>query len=131
MSDFLKIIAGIFTSIIFWIFLSKENKATSVLLSVAVCSAMLTAGLMFLQPVINFVNNIRILGNINEDIFNTMMKVVGIGVLSEFSSLICKDAGNEAMGKSVQIVSIVLIIRMSIPVFEILITLLDDILGLV
>lgn len=131
MSDFLKIIAGIFTSIIFWIFLSKENKATSVLLSVAVCSAALTAGLMFLEPVINFVNNIRILGNINEDIFNTMMKVVGIGVLSEFSSLICKDAGNEAMGKSVQIVSIVLIIRMSIPVFEILITLLDDILGMI
>jgi stage III sporulation protein AD len=129
MSDFIKIIAGIFTAIILWICLSKENKATSVLLSLAVCSAALTVGLTFLQPVINFLNNIRLLGNINEDLLKIMMKVVGIGVLAEFSSLICKDAGNEAMGKSVQIVSIILILRMSIPVFEILITLLDDILG--
>ena len=127
MSDFIKIIAGIFTAIILWICLS--NKATSVLLSLAVCSAALTVGLKFLQPVIDFLNNIRLLGNINEDLFKIMMKVVGIGVLAEFSSLICKDAGNEAMGKSVQIVSIILILRMSIPVFEILITLLDDILG--
>ena len=129
MSDFIKIIAGIFTAIILWICLSKENKATSVLLSLAVCSAALTVGLKFLQPVIDFLNNIRLLGNINEDLFKIMMKVVGIGVLAEFSSLICKDAGNEAMGKSVQIVSIILILRMSIRVFEILITLLDDILG--
>lgn len=129
MSDFIKIIAGIFTAIILWICLSKENKATSVLLSLAVCSAALTVGLTFLQPVIDFLNNIRLLGNINEDLLKIMMKVVGIGVLAEFSSLICKDAGNEAMGKSVQIVSLILILRMSIPVFEILLTLLDDILG--
>ena len=58
-----------------------------------------------------------------------MLKVVGIGLLTEFSMLICKDAGNETMGKSIQIMSVILIIRISIPVFEMLITLLDDILG--
>lgn len=129
MSVFLKVIAGVFTAVILWICVGKENKGISVLLSLVVCSAVLTVAFTFLQPVIDFMNRIQLLGNINEDMLKVMLKVVGIGLLAEVSMLICKDAGNETMGKSIQIMSVILIIKISIPVFEMLITLLDDILG--
>ena len=50
-------------------------------------------------------------------------------LLTEISAAICKDSGNESMGKSLQILSAVAAIWLSIPVFERLITLLDKILG--
>ena len=116
-------------AIILWIFLCKENKSISVLLSLAVCAVVLTAGITFLQPVLDFVEEIRLIGNIDSDLLKIMLKVIGIGLLAEFSTLICKDAGNEAMGKSIQIIAVIFIMRISIPVFEIMLTLLDEILG--
>ena len=111
MSVYLKMIAGVLTAVILWICANKDNKGISVLLSLAVCSGILMAGLSFLQPIIEFVYNIQVIGNINNELLEIMLKVIGIGLLTEFTSVICKDAGNEAMGKSIQIMSVILIIR--------------------
>ena len=129
MSTFLKVTAGILTAVILWLFLSKENKGISALLSIAVCSMVIIVALGFFQPIITFVHRLKILGNLNEELLNVILKVVGIGLLTELVVVICKDAGNETMAKSLQIFSTILIIRISIPVFEILLSLLEDILG--
>jgi hypothetical protein len=52
-------------------------------------------------------------------------------MVAEFSSLICKDAGNESMGKALQILSSVVALWTCLPVFEKLFSLLDKILGAV
>ena len=129
MSVFLKIIAGVFTAVILWLCVSKDNKVISVLLSLAVCVMVITAALGFLKPVVDFIYRLQMLGELNTDLLTAVLKVVGIGLLTEFSVVICKDAGNESMAKSLQILSTILILRISIPVFEALISLIDDILG--
>ena len=65
----------------------------------------------------------------DEELLSVMLKAVGIGLLAEISVAICKDSGNESMGKSLGILSSVAVIWLSIPIFERLITLLDEILG--
>ena len=129
MSVFLKIIAGVFTAVILWLCVSKDNKVISVLLSLAVCVMVITAALGFLKPVVDFIYRLQMLGELNTELLTAVLKVVGIGLLTEFSVVICKDAGNESMAKSLQILSTILILRISIPVFEALISLIDDILG--
>lgn len=129
MSTFLKVIAGVLTAVILWLFVSKDNKGISVLLSLAVCTMIFAVALSFFRPVMDFVQNLKNLGHLNEELLVIILKVVGIGLLTELSCVICKDAGNESMAKSIQIFSSIFIIRMSIPVFEVLISLLDDILG--
>ena len=131
MSVFLKAVAGIFTALIFWLFLSKHNKEYSVLLTLAVCAMVLATAVTFLQPIIQFVQKLQTVGNLDSDLLGVILKAVGIGLIAEFSALVCKDAGNEAMGKVLQLVSSAVVLWLSIPVFEKLLSLLDEILGTV
>ena len=131
MSIFLKAAAAILTALILWIVLSKHTKDMSVLLTLAVCAMLLTVSFSFLQPIISFLQKIQNLGELDNDLLSAVLKIVGIGLITEICAIICKDAGNESMGKSLQILSSVVVLWMSIPVFEKLLLLLDKILGTV
>lgn len=129
MSIFIKAIAGVLTAVILWLSVNKDNKSISILLTLAVCIMVFSVCAYFLQPIIEFIYKLQLLGELEESLLSTVLKVVGIGLLTEISVTICKDSGNESMGKSLQILSAVVVIWLSMPVFERLITLLDKILG--
>lgn len=129
MDIFLKAVAGILTAVILWLSVHKDNKGISTLLTLAVCVMVFSVCAYFLQPIIDFIHKLELLGELDETLLSVILKVVGIGLLTEISAAICKDSGNESMGKSLQILSAVTVIWLSIPVFERLITLLDKILG--
>lgn len=129
MSVFWKTAAGILTAIILWINLNQSNKDTSVLMTLAVCAMAMMAAASFLQPVLSFVDKIQDIGKLDEGLVSTVLKVVGVGIITEIAALICKDAGNESMGKALQFVSAGVVLWISIPVFEKLLALLDKILG--
>lgn len=131
MSVFIKATAGILTALVLWLILHKHTKELSVLLTMAVCSIVLIAAIGFIRPITEFISKIQKIGNIDNDMLVIILKVVGIGLIAEFSSLICKDAGNESMGKALQILSSVVVLWISLPVFEKLFSLLDKILGTV
>ena len=129
MSVFWKTAAGILTAIILWINLNQSNKDTSVLMTLAVCAMAMMAAASFLQPVLSFVDKIQDIGKLDEGLVSTVLKVVGVGIITEIAALICKDVGNESMGKALQFVSAGVVLWISIPLFEKLLALLDKILG--
>ncbi len=129
MHTFLKAIAGILIALLLWICLNKYNKEHATILTLVVCAAVITVAMTFLQPLVDFVKKLQDIGNIDVNLITVVLKVVGIGMLSEFVALICKDSGNESMGKALQTLSSILVLWLSIPVFERLLTLLDEILG--
>lgn len=129
MEVFLKASAGVLTALILWLSLNKYNKENAVLLTLAVCAMVVTAAIAFLRPIIDFLQKLQGIGDLDSDLLAVILKAVGIGLITEISALICKDAGNESMGKALQILSSVAVLWISIPVFEKLISLLDKILG--
>ncbi len=129
MSVFIKAVAGILMALILWLSLEKHGKDISVLLTAAVCAMVIAVALSFLQPVLDFLKDIQSIGKLDKDLLSIILKVVGIGMIAEISTLICKDAGNESMGKALQILASVVVLWMSIPVFEKLLALLEKILG--
>ena len=128
---FFKVFAGIFTALLVWLSLNKYNKDISVLLTLAVSAMAVIAALTFLQPIVDFLKKIQSLSTLDSEYVSVIFKVVGIGIITEISSLICKDAGNESLGKILQFVSSVTALWMSIPIFEKLLELFDTILGAV
>ena len=58
-----------------------------------------------------------------------LMKATGIGIVTEIANMVCKDAGNESMGKSMQLLGSAVILYLSMPLFQVLIDLLQKILG--
>ena len=109
--------------------LSKQNKEITLLLTVCVCCMTAMTAVTFLKPVMDLVHQLQALGNLNSGMVQILFKVVGIGFVSEIAAMICKDAGNASMGKALQMLSGAVILWLSIPVFQSLLELIQQILG--
>lgn len=128
MDDFLKVTAGVIVTLILYLTLSKQGKDFSILLTIAVCSMLVVMATSFLEPILDFVDKLITLGNFDTDVLQTLLKSVGIGLLTEVTSLICADAGNASLGKALQILATVVILWLAIPLFTALINTVEEIL---
>lgn len=131
MDIFLKTIAGILISVVLGLILSRQGKDMALLLSVTVCCMIVTAAVLYLKPVIAFFKKLESIGNLDSQMLKILFKAVGIGLLAEITSLICEDSGNTALAKGLQFLAAAVILWISIPLLNELLTLLETILGAV
>ena len=129
MDIYFKITAGILVTMILCLLLPKQNKDVSILLCLAVCSMALICVVAYLEPLLSFLNHIITLGNLPEELIAILFKVVGIGMLSQITSVICIDAGNQSLAKALQLVTTALVLWMCIPLLEQLLLFVENILG--
>ena len=129
MNEFLKATAGVLTGLILFLCLNKHSKDSSILLTLAVCAMVLLSTISILRPVLAFLKKVQTIGDLDNDLLSVLLKAVGIGMIAEISMLICKDAGNESMGKTIQMMATAVVLWISIPVFDRLLVLMNKILG--
>ena len=129
MDIFLKTSAAVIITVILCLTVSKQGKEISVLISVAGCCFVLFAAITYLQPVISFLEKIRIIGQLENEFVSILLKAVGIGMIAEIAALLCSDAGNTSLGKTLNILSGAVILWLSLPIFNKLLELLENILG--
>ena len=128
MDIFIKCIAAVLLVLILHLVLSKGGKDFSVLLSVAACCIILIFVVSSIESVFDFVSQLQNLAQLDFDILGVVLKSVGIGILTEIVCAFCADSGNSALGKTLHIVAAFVIIFISIPLFEALIGLVEEIL---
>lgn len=129
MDNFIKVTAMVFVAIVLHQVLSKRDKDIAVLLCAAACCIVLFCAMTYLEPVLSFFRQLQSIGKMDTDIIAILLKCAGIGLLAEVSALICTDTGNAALGKSLQILAVTVILWMSVPMFSALLELLETILG--
>ena len=129
MGVFLKISAGVLVASVLTLVLSGYCKDISLLLTLFVCAVVLIAASVYLEPIIDFAQRLIQLGNISQDYLNVLLKITGIGLISQISGLICSDTGNQSMAKVLQIATTTVIICISVPLLEEILTLIETILG--
>ena len=129
MTLFLQITGAMLMAVILVLALKTHGKEISALLSIAVCCMIALGAFHYLQPVFVFLESLENLGGLNDTTVETLLKATGIGIITEISCLVCKDAGNESMGKSMQLLGTAVVLYLSIPMFYSLIELLQKILG--
>lgn len=129
MELFWKAIAVSLLTAILGVVMGKQSKDISLLLSIAGC--VLIAGLtaVYLSPVVGFMKELESLGNLRGDMLGILLKAVGIGLISEIASVVSGDSGNAGLGKMIQLIGSVVILWLSIPVFRVLLDLVQTILG--
>ena len=128
MEMFLKAAVGVLITLILCLVLAKQGKDMATLLVLAVCCMVLTAVVASLRPVLDFFSELETIGKLDSRLIKTLLKAVGIGMLSEIVGLVCADAGNSAMGKSLQILASAVILTLSVPIFTQLLELIETIL---
>ena len=83
----------------------------------------------YLAPLISLFTRLIALGNLPEELLQILFKVVGIGLISQISSTICIDAGNQSLAKVLQLITTAVVLWLCIPLLEQLLSLIENILG--
>ena len=129
MIEFWQGIGFVILAVILMLVLGKQNGEMTVLISLACCAGVGVLVLIYLKDVVDFVQRLQSVSNLDAGLLQTLLKAVGIGIVGEFAALICADAGNAAQSKAVQMLTSCAILWLSIPVFQMLLELIDKILG--
>ena len=128
MVTFLQAAAGVLVASVLGLTLAKQNKEMTTLLTIGVCCMVMMAAMGFLHPIWELLRQLEFIGNLNAEMVQILFKVVGIALVSEISSMICADAGNASLGKALQILGSMVVLWLSIPAFQALLSLIQQIL---
>ena len=129
MGRFWQAAAGIMVAVVLWIVVSKQSKEFSLLLSIGACCLALMVLSWYFDPILAYIARLEQLGFLQQEWIAVVLKAVGIGMLVEIGSLICADAGNAALGKTLQLGGTVVILWLAVPLMTALMDLLERVLG--
>ncbi len=99
----------------------------AVLLGLAGSIIMLIMIVDSLSGVVTSLNQIVSKTNIDQNLFGCILKIIGIGYLTEFASGICADMGSNGISNKIMLAGKVLILCMAMPIIT---SLLDIIVGI-
>lgn len=116
-------------TVIITITLGKKEKDIAVLISLAGCILIAVSAIGFLRPVYLLIKELEELVSFRSDVFQIVIKAVGICILTELTSTICQEGGCSGIGKMIQYLGAVSILWMSIPAVHTLLRLAQEIMG--
>ena len=121
--------AAVLLTVILGLSLGSQKKDMGLLLTIAACCLVATAAISYLRPVITFVQEHQTLGQLDDGMLEILLKAVGIGLIGDIASLICTDAGNGALGKTLQLLTSAVVLWLSLPLLNSLLELIQEMLG--
>ena len=120
----LALIAGVLS-----LTLKDQDKEYAVLLSIAACLMVTAITVTYLNPVFAFLKELETLGDLRGDMLAILIKALGVGLASEIAAMICTDAGNASLTKTIQLLGGAVILYLSVPMFSALMDLIQKIVG--
>ena len=113
--------------VLLYLVLAKKNPDIASVITVCGCAMILVGGLVYLEPVISLLHELKSVGKLDGQFIGILLKCAGIGLLSEITSLLCQDLGNSALSKTLEIAACAVILWLSLPLFEQLLSLITQI----
>lgn len=129
MEEFWKAVGFVLIAVILELTIERSQKDYATVLSMAVCAIATTIIFLYLEPVLQLLQELESLILHGSEIPGILVKAVGIALVAEVSAMICCDSGNSTLGKTLQMLGTTAILCMSIPIFRLLLTTVREILG--
>lgn len=128
MERFYTLTAGALLTMVLALTIRKQNGELSMLLGLCGCVLVLAGMAQFLRPVMDFIRHIEKVASLDPQMLPILLKITAVSVTAEMAVLVCSDAGNGALGKSLQILAAVVILWLAIPMLEALLNMVERIL---
>ena len=128
MDGFFQAAGAVIILVILCLLVSSRDKSFAALLVMGGCAMVLMLGISYLSPVVTFLQDLQSLGNLQPELVKILMKVTGIGILTEITVLICADSGNSSLGQSLRTLSTGVILWLALPIFQAMLDLVQSIL---
>ena len=121
-----KAAAAVLLAVVMILMLRRQE--LGVVLGIAVCAMVAMAAAEYLRPVKELLDSLQSMGELDGELIAVLLKAVGIGLVTEIACMVCADSGNAALGKALQLLGTTVILWMSIPLFTMLLELIQNIL---
>ena len=126
---FFRCAAGGIVGIILILTVRGRNSEIALLVSLTCCCMIALSAIMIIAPIRQFVDKLQGIIAIEQGWVQILLKIVGIGLVNELAVAICADSGNSAIGKMLQLLSTVIILYLSLPLYSALLELVEKIVG--
>ena len=128
MEKFYAATAGVILTVILIMAIRKQNGEIALLMGLCGCCMALAIAMGFLTPVLGFIHRLQQAATLDEQMLSILLKITAVAFVSEIAGTVCSDAGNAALGKSLQMLAAVVILYLSLPMMEALLELVERIL---
>lgn len=118
MDAFWKAGAVVILTVILSAAVGKTEKDISVVLSVTACCIVLAVAMQYLSDVVVFLWKLSSASGYDHSFSGILLKITGVALMTELSSLISTDAGNSSLGKAMQILGNAVILFLALPLLE-------------
>lgn len=128
MEKFYAATAGILLTVTLVLAIRKQNGEIALLLGLCGCCLVLLVAAGFLSPIVQFLRRLQQTASLDSEMLQILMKITAVAFTAEIAASVCNDAGNAGLAKSLQMLSTVVILYLSLPMLEALLTLVERIL---
>lgn len=128
MNLLIKAISCATVTLILSLIIPADRKEIKVVIGVVACSMIAASALTYIEPIADFVDQVKSISNLSSEMIKILWKVVGVGVLTEIAGLICKDFGNGTLDKMMQLLGSAAILWLTIPLFQEFMDLIENVL---
>ena len=126
--DILKIIGVALVTLVATMLIRQIKPEFSVIIALVGGLIILFMIIDGLGSVISYFGEIVARTNIDSKFFGIILKVVGVGYLSEFSSNLCMDSGMSSIADKISLAGKVIIVVLSLPIISSLLDIVTEIL---
>lgn len=98
-----------------YLVIKKYSPEYTVLAQIGGVIVVLIAAFPYIKHVIDFYNEYAGMLSVSNEYLGTVLKIVGIAVLTQFSSDICRDSGQTALAANVEFAGKLMIAVLSLP----------------
>ena len=129
MENYWKACAIMILTVVLGAALGKTEKDLSVVLTLAACCIILMVALKYLSDIMVFLWELGSGIGDRNPFTGILLKIAGVALVTEVSSLFSSDAGNSSLGKAMQILGNSVILFLSLPILEAFLTVIQEIMG--
>lgn len=98
-------------------------------LAAFVCAMTGLCVLQLLQPVKTLVFDLVAMSDTQDSLIRVLFRILGISIVCEIAAALCADAGSAALGKGLQLLGSAAILYVSMPVVQMFVSVVQEILG--
>ena len=99
------------------VLLKSTGSQISKLFSIAVCIIVMTYSLSSINPIIDLIKKLSEKANVSNSYLKIILKSIGICIIGDFTSNLCKDAGENALSFNCDLLCRISIISLSLPMY--------------
>lgn len=129
MDTYIQAVGLSLVAVVLCLLLGQYNKNMTLLLTLAACAMVFGVGVFFLEPVVELLTSLQEFIGLDSGYMQIILKAVGVGMIGELVALLCADAGNAALGKTVELLTAAAVLWLSVPLFTELLELIQRLMG--